>query len=541
MARENSPLGANTEKGSMMTKDDLEVRLIPVVNIERNSNNPSRKSSGISGLAKAMKAMGQIVPIVIASAVGTTKGYRLVAGERRWLAAQKLGWETIAAIVIGGTDSEIETIALAENTERVDPDPIAQAQRFANLAEGGLKETAKALGMTEKQVRWHRVLANLAPSLVKRYRDPETTFFEWSIEMVQRLARVAHVTQERLIENMPEDWVPCSIRDLGKALEDRSYSVDPAPWSAWEKEGGTFDKSRPHCGPCRTTTDMDMLFDVAEFALDGPKIKPRICKDVACFEAKLVRWLEVQTAEHDGLLVGVDADYWGDMEGPGGGKMCRVDEYQEVEESCVLEGVRPMFVYRGRRIGRVIWVAFKKKQEKAEAKPGAKKRGRKPAPEGETPEQARERKEAGLHAKRVGWMAQHVLSKTESGLKKGKGLAEWPLTEVVIMAVQVGVESHPDNQDGPFVVWNDRHNTRHSGENEQVRLRKRLQIGTTMALMERIRCWKGGDLGTHEDDILALSEFAGWEWESLQAEAEQAVPEPKSWARGKRAKDKSDG
>lgn len=103
--------------------------------IEPNKNQP-RKSfdpEKIEALAKSIAENGLIQPIVIAPQ--SNGRYKIVAGERRWRAAKKAGLKTVPTIIREYTEEQIAEIALIENLQREDLNPIEEALGYKALIE----------------------------------------------------------------------------------------------------------------------------------------------------------------------------------------------------------------------------------------------------------------------------------------------------------------------------------------------------------------------------------------------------------------------
>ena len=86
--------------------------------------------AALEGLAESIKANGIIQPLVVRM-VGDM--YELIAGERRWRATQIAGLETVPAVVREATDAEVLEMALVENLQREDLNPIEEAQGYGLL------------------------------------------------------------------------------------------------------------------------------------------------------------------------------------------------------------------------------------------------------------------------------------------------------------------------------------------------------------------------------------------------------------------------
>ena len=116
---------------------------IDINDIKPNSNQPRKvfDEEKLEDLAASIKEHGMIQPVVLRS-VGA--GYEIVAGERRWRAARKVGVKTIPCIVRELTDEENMLLAIIENMQREDLNPIEEAE--------GLSQMIDTYGLTQDQV-----------------------------------------------------------------------------------------------------------------------------------------------------------------------------------------------------------------------------------------------------------------------------------------------------------------------------------------------------------------------------------------------------
>lgn len=110
------------------------VQTIRLSEIEPNKNQPRRHfdEAAITALADSIRQHGLIQPILVRS---TGTGYQIVAGERRWRACRMLGMSEISAIIKDFSDSETAQIALIENIQREDLNPIEEAAAYKELME----------------------------------------------------------------------------------------------------------------------------------------------------------------------------------------------------------------------------------------------------------------------------------------------------------------------------------------------------------------------------------------------------------------------
>lgn len=134
--------------------DREEVQEIAVREIRPNPRQPRKEfdPDKLAELAASIREHGVVQPILVRR---TDEGYELVAGERRWRAAQEAGVEKIPAVVRSLSGAQVLEIALIENLQREDLNPIEEAEAYRRLIEefGLNQETlAQRLGKSRPQV-----------------------------------------------------------------------------------------------------------------------------------------------------------------------------------------------------------------------------------------------------------------------------------------------------------------------------------------------------------------------------------------------------
>jgi ParB family chromosome partitioning protein len=108
------------------------LRELPTSSIKPNPYQPrTRMDEGpLDELVASMQASGLLQPVIVRPRSG---GYELIAGERRWRAATKLGWAKIPAVVKDVDDPTLLTLALIENLQRDNLSPIDEAAGYQRL------------------------------------------------------------------------------------------------------------------------------------------------------------------------------------------------------------------------------------------------------------------------------------------------------------------------------------------------------------------------------------------------------------------------
>ena len=110
---------------------------IPIDLIDTNPDQPRKtfNKAELEELASSLQRHGVIQPVVLRRAPGNNDRYQIVAGERRWRAAQIAGIHALPGIVKDINDRELLELAIIENVQRVDLDPVEEAQGYAQLVD----------------------------------------------------------------------------------------------------------------------------------------------------------------------------------------------------------------------------------------------------------------------------------------------------------------------------------------------------------------------------------------------------------------------
>lgn len=110
---------------------------IPIELIGRNPDQPRRNfaEEDLAGLAASIAERGVLQPILVRPVAETPGEYQIVAGERRWRAAQRAGLRAIPALVRDLDDLEVMEVAIIENVQRADLNPLEEARGYAAMSE----------------------------------------------------------------------------------------------------------------------------------------------------------------------------------------------------------------------------------------------------------------------------------------------------------------------------------------------------------------------------------------------------------------------
>jgi ParB family transcriptional regulator, chromosome partitioning protein len=244
-----------------------ELRELPIELIVANPNQPRRHfdEEALNALAGSLGERGVLQPVLVRPRPGGT--YELVAGERRWRAAQIAGLTEIPALVRPRDDAATLELALIENMAREDLNPIEEARACAALVE--------ELGLTREQVGLRVGRSRVAVSNLLRLLDlPEET-----IELLEReklseghgralLLAEDHAVRRRLTRDaVSEGW---SVR----VVEARAREANQAGGVVTSKRGARANKPRVHPDQQEAAATIAVALEAAL----GAEVKVRIEK-----------------------------------------------------------------------------------------------------------------------------------------------------------------------------------------------------------------------------------------------------------------------
>ena len=144
--------GGNDADGSPASKKPLR---LPIEFLKPNPEQPRRafNEDALAELAASIEARGMLQPILVRPR--GKNAYEIVAGERRWRAAQQAKLHDVPVVVRELSDEETAEIALIENVQRVDLNPVEEAEAYQRLAEHYKRtqeEIARAVGKSRSHV-----------------------------------------------------------------------------------------------------------------------------------------------------------------------------------------------------------------------------------------------------------------------------------------------------------------------------------------------------------------------------------------------------
>ncbi len=193
-------------------------RTLRISEIEPNRKQPRQDfdEAAIAELADSIRQHGLIQPIVVRP-MGA--GYQIVAGERRWRACRMLGMNDVPVIVRDFTDEETAQIALIENIQRQDLNPVEEAAAYRSLMdEYGMtqEELSRAVGKSRSAIANSVRLLNLPVEIVEMLRKGK-------LSPGQAKAIASAASEEDMLELAKlAEGGKVTVRDIEKLAAEKS-------------------------------------------------------------------------------------------------------------------------------------------------------------------------------------------------------------------------------------------------------------------------------------------------------------------------------
>lgn len=229
-------IGSSQDEAEIVASPKHGQRRAPVEFLRPNPNNPRKDFSDddLEELSASIREKGILQPIVVrASAVGANL-FEIIAGERRWRAAQRAGLHEVPIVVVVADDREALELAIIENVQRSDLNPLEEAQGYERLmAEHGYThgEIAKTIGKSRSHV------ANMT-RLVKLPEKTRQMLADGHISAGHARALLAVSEPDAVAQNIIERGL--TVRDVERIAQQQA-DPEHAPTARKSKPAETTD------------------------------------------------------------------------------------------------------------------------------------------------------------------------------------------------------------------------------------------------------------------------------------------------------------
>ena len=221
LGRGLSSLMGDTEIAETKNANVGQETKIPIANLKPSPSQPRRlfNKNSINELADSIKAKGLVQPLVVRPSPSDSNSYEIIAGERRWRAAQIAQLHEVPVVIRNFNDTEALEIAIIENVQRSDLSPIEEAAGYKRLIENHGHTQEDLSGIVGKS-RSH--IANIIRllSLPQSIQDMIT---EGKISSGHARAIMNSAFPEQLAEKIINENL--SVRDAENLAKDKKIAV----------------------------------------------------------------------------------------------------------------------------------------------------------------------------------------------------------------------------------------------------------------------------------------------------------------------------
>jgi len=233
-------LGGDGEAAPSVLAQEGELRMLPIQQIQPGKYQPRRhwNDEALDELAASIKAQGVIQPVVVRE-LGKNS-YELIAGERRWRAAQRAQLAEIPALIKRVSEEAVPAMALIENIQRQDLTPLEEADALKRLIDDfdlTHQQAADAVGRSRASVSNMLRLTEM-PESIKRLLD------EGKLEMGHArclLTLPEHDAERLALEAARHGW---SVRELEEAARRAQQAPKGKAKSASTRDANVADLER---------------------------------------------------------------------------------------------------------------------------------------------------------------------------------------------------------------------------------------------------------------------------------------------------------
>lgn len=206
-------------------------RRVPIEFVTANPNNPRRSFDvdELEDLTRSVREKGIVQPILVRPQPGMPleeNRYEIIAGERRWRAAQQAGLHEIPVLIQVVNDKEALELAIVENVQRADLNPIEEAQGYQQLLDGfdyTQQDLAAVIGKSRSHVANTLRLLKLPEKVQTLLQEGELTAGHAKILVT---ADDPSAMAERIIEgDMSVRAAEALVRDAGNSISTKAASV----------------------------------------------------------------------------------------------------------------------------------------------------------------------------------------------------------------------------------------------------------------------------------------------------------------------------
>ncbi|RJQ67316.1 MAG: ParB/RepB/Spo0J family partition protein [Desulfobacteraceae bacterium] len=317
---------------------------------ETNPRGNDFNGPALDDLVASVKEKGVLVPIIVRPNKKDDKLYEVVAGNRRFTAAQKAGLEEIPARVEEMSDEEAKEVQIIENLQREDVHPIEEGTAYRNLIENSkydVKTIAARVGKSEQYVRYRLFLTNLTEKAAQAYRNGK-----FNDGYAVEIAKLSPDNQNQTVTKLTNshEYNPIrTLKELKEYIKEKFYDV--LSFQPWLKN----EEANKAIGPCKfcPPNNPTLFGDVKEGA----------CTSTKCWEYKMQKYIDFIVNSSEPRMTKV-ASHYGVSAELQKQKVLTNGQYEEVKKNGHCKFTRDAIIVDGEGMGKIIQICTTKSCKK---------------------------------------------------------------------------------------------------------------------------------------------------------------------------------
>jgi ParB family transcriptional regulator, chromosome partitioning protein len=224
------------------TKTDVQKNQLLITDIVRNKYQPRKifDEENLNDLTNSIKERGILQPIIVRKSAEDKSKFEIIAGERRWIAAQRANLNNVPVVIIEADNLKSLEFSIIENVQRHDLNPLEEAQGYKRLIDEfsyDQQKVSKFIGKSRSYITNSLRLLTLPPEVIKLIEEQKLTAGHAKILVgLENINFVANkIIEKKLTVRQAENFVKifknkkrkliktkdANIKDLEKAISEK--------------------------------------------------------------------------------------------------------------------------------------------------------------------------------------------------------------------------------------------------------------------------------------------------------------------------------
>ena len=230
------------------TKLETQKNLLPISDLVPNKYQPRKifDEANLNDLTNSIKERGMIQPIIVRPSNENQNKYEIIAGERRWLAAQRAGLHNVPVVITEADDLKSLEFAIVENVQRHDLNPLEEAQGYKRLIDDfsyDQEKVSKFIGKSRSYITNSLRLLTLPKDVIKLIEDQKLSTGHAKILVgLENSSFVAtKIIEKKLSVREAENFVKIFKNKIRKPKNTKDTNIIALELSVSNKIGLTVD------------------------------------------------------------------------------------------------------------------------------------------------------------------------------------------------------------------------------------------------------------------------------------------------------------